>query len=409
MNKLPLLRNKSIVMLMLLMVIFFTGCVRTVTYEIAIDRYRTASLTNAEADSILADGSEVLQTNDGEGDTTCKVSLVRSGDVSVFTTGDGSVDSSGEFSTILALPGYVAVVNQINWCGALIPNVIGCAPVPGNSMAVVRYTSSMEGILWAHEFGHTKGLGHRNNDPNAVMNGIIGITRERVTGDECDAFRMDGAAAVASTGYPAMAVEDYVRQVFIRGVPYEETSSSFSSADVPVLLAMLNDAAEEEHWANIVVVLNIIGGDEVVEPLIEFIEAGSGGELSYPHYIAKTSALMSMGYLINRTGNEEALNYLVASANPEVWEDRDTADVGPFQPSVEESNRDLSKHAILGLALSGTSESAEALRTFERGQGTGDDSEFQAAVDPLLADALDANLDIQANGLVDYYRDSELQ
>ncbi len=405
MKKINLTRNKNIVIVVLFLVLFMAGCTPTVTHELAIDRYTTSSLTNAQADAILADATTVLNTNDGDGDVACKVALVRDGDVSVFSTGDGSIDSSTEFSTILALPGYVAVVNQINWCGALIPNVIGCAPVPGASMAVVRFTSSQEGILWAHEFGHTKGLGHRNDDPNAVMNGTINSSRLRITSDECSAFRMEEESASSSTA-GAMAIEEYVRQVFIKGVPYEETITSYDASDVPTLLTMLNDPAEEPHWANIVVVLNIIGGEEVVDPLIAFIEADSGAELSYDHYVAKTSALMSLGYLVNRTGSEQALTYLIESANPIVWEERETADVGPFQATVTETNQDLSKHAILGLALSGTPDSAQALRSFQAGEGTGEESEFQAAVDDIIAEALEANNEIQEGGLIEYYSDN---
>ena len=114
---------------------------------------------------------------------------MRDGDVTVFTEGDGSIDSAAEFNALTALPGHIKVVNQINWCGALIPNVIGCAPVPGNSLAVVRFTPSLEGILWAHEYGHNKGRSHRNDDANAVMNGTIGATRLKVDAPECTAFR----------------------------------------------------------------------------------------------------------------------------------------------------------------------------------------------------------------------------
>ena len=67
--------------------------------------------------------------------------------------------------------------------------MIGCAPVPGNSLSVVRFTPSLEGILWAHEYGHNKWLNHRNDDPNAVMNGTIGSTRLRVNAPECTSYQ----------------------------------------------------------------------------------------------------------------------------------------------------------------------------------------------------------------------------
>ncbi len=145
-------------------------------------------VSNQRATQILKDGTEVLQTNDGPGDVSCKVKFQRDGAVVTFTFGDGEIDSGAEFNTVLALPGYVKVVREINWCGGLVPNVIGCAPVPGDSLVVVRFTPSLEGILWDHEYGHNKGLSHRN-DPNAVMNPAIGPTHRRVTSTECTAFR----------------------------------------------------------------------------------------------------------------------------------------------------------------------------------------------------------------------------
>ena len=146
------------------------------------------SLSNTRAAAILSDMTTVLQVNDGAGDVAWNVrNFARDGNVTTFTAGDGSIDSSAEFSTVNGLPGHVKVVNQINWCGFLAPNIIGCAPVPGNSLAVVRITQSLEGILWLHEYGHNKGLSHRN-DPNAVMNPTIGPTRRRVNATECAAY-----------------------------------------------------------------------------------------------------------------------------------------------------------------------------------------------------------------------------
>ena len=160
---------------------------RLATRSLVVNRFRSASLSNSAADRIFRDGSRVLQTNDGSGDVSCNLTLRRSGNVRSFNTGDGSIDSRSEFNAVLRVSGFVKVVNRINWCGGFSPNIIGCAPVPGSDMVVVRFNSGLEGILWAHEYGHTRGLRHRNSS-TAVMNGTIGNSRRRVNSSECSRF-----------------------------------------------------------------------------------------------------------------------------------------------------------------------------------------------------------------------------
>ena len=152
-----------------------------------VRRFTTAVLNNADADRILTDATRVLARNDGTGDVACPVRLFRQGNVSAFNNGNGMINSNADFNTINGLAGRVKVVNQINWCGGLIPNVIGCAPVPGNSQVVVRFTANQEGILWAHEYGHTRNLGHVTG-ATSIMNGTIGTTHTRVTQNECNSM-----------------------------------------------------------------------------------------------------------------------------------------------------------------------------------------------------------------------------
>jgi PBS lyase HEAT-like repeat-containing protein len=384
-------------------------------HRLQVRRFTTAALTNANADSILADATTVLKTDEGAGDVACSVTLARAGSVATFTQGDGSIDSGAEFSSLIALPGHVKVVNAINFCGTLLPNVIGCAPVPGNSLAIVRFTAGMEGILWLHEFGHNKGLSHRN-DANAVMNGTIGPTRRRVTSAECGAYGTLGQPAIAPAAAAApaeaadvsppdvrsMDIKEFVRQTFIHGVPYEE-ASRYPPDVVPTLLEMLKDRAEEPHWPNIVVVLGMIGDERALDPLIAFIEQG-GGTLSAAHYRAKTSAIMSLGYLINKTGNRKALDYLARGLVPEAWAARAAASRAPYQATTIERNRDFAKHAILGLALSGHPEAAQALRSLQQPAVNESQRRFRAQVSDLVAQALKEHQQISSRGLADYYR-----
>jgi len=158
-----------------------------VTHQLQVSQHTSLNLTDAGTDTILIDATTVAQANDGPGDVACGVSVARNGGLTTFAA-FGIINSSGDLNAVLALPGNIKVVNQINWCGGFSPNIIGCAPIPGTSLAVVRFTASQEGILWLHEFGHNQGLNHRN-DPNAVMNPVIAPTRRFVDSTECNAYR----------------------------------------------------------------------------------------------------------------------------------------------------------------------------------------------------------------------------
>jgi hypothetical protein len=253
------------------------------------------------------------------------------------------------------------------------------------------------------------------------MNAILAATNRQVSQPDCDTFRTPSAAnllaqtVVAQTVrvQPAMAqhsepglmdIRDFVRQVFIHGVPYEE-ASRYDSSVVPTLLEMLNNPAEKAHWPNIVVVLGMIGDERAVDPLISFIEADYSGDLSTELYRAKTAALMALGYIINKTGNRKALSYLMSSLHPETWGARDVVGIAPFQGDTAERNTDFSKHAILGLALSGHPEAAQALRSLQQPAPTEAQRAFQAEAGDLVSEALEEHAKIAREGLASYYRE----
>ncbi len=162
--------------------------VATVTHLLQARHYTTAPLTDAEADAILADATLVLQAADEPGDVACDVEMVRNGPVTAFTEGNGEINTQADFSFINSLAGNIKVVNVITWCGSVNPSIIGCASQPGSSFVVERYTANQEGILWAHEFGHNKGLPHRSGT-NLLMNASIGPTNKVINSTECNAYR----------------------------------------------------------------------------------------------------------------------------------------------------------------------------------------------------------------------------
>lgn len=199
-------------------------------------------------------------------------------------------------------------------------------------------------------------------------------------------------------------IVEFVRQTFIHGVPYEQ-ASKYDASVVPMLLRMLSDPKEESHWPNIVVTLGIIGEEKSSQSLINFLTVGEG-RLSHSQYIAKSSVLMALGYLINKTGSERSLAYLKESLDPDVWARRNVRWVSPYHTTRAERDLQLSTMAVMGLALSGHSSARGWLLDLQKPATSEVAKKFRAAVADVVALALRDHEIIAKEGLLSYYRKS---
>lgn len=381
----------------------------------------SVNLTERDADLILGEMSYVLRGFDGSDDIECNIAFCRDGTIEEYAIDDSIIDKEAELLAVAAIPQDIKVARNINFCSGEFQSFAGCAV--GDTF-IVRdpgiIITSDDGINWAHEYGHVRGLGHRKDpDPNAVMvEGTTPISR-RVNPTECTAFRsgpssaavgvsMPGpaSAAAAATNLPAPLadIKDFVRQFFIHGVPYE-TSMRYGLQAVPTLLDMLADPHEEQAWRNIVIVLGMLGDERALTPLITLIEQNPEGELDYLQYDAKTNAIFGLGYLVNKSGNQKALSYLQEGLNPSAWTARGITWTSPEHETAAERNRDLSRVAIIGLGLSGDPSAAEALRALLTAAPTPTGSGFRQQMSGVIWEALRANRRIAEEGLARYYQE----
>lgn len=200
--------------------------------------------------------------------------------------------------------------------------------------------------------------------------------------------------------YPS-DVREFVKLNFIHGVPYK-VASEFGPAAIPVLLGILDEPNDDALWPNAVTTLGMIGDPQAIGPLIAFIESGEGS-LSSSRYSAKTNAIMALGYIANRSGDQKALTYLKKSTDPEAWLHQ-VAWTSPYAPTKEASALQLAEVAILGLALSGRPLANEVLRDLQA-QGTAPGATSnQRRLGKLAGEALDEYALIAKEGLVEYYR-----
>ena len=191
----------------------------------------------------------------------------------------------------------------------------------------------------------------------------------------------------------------FIHKGFVHGVRYSESSKYRTDDDVDLLACMLRDKQEEFYYRNIVVVLGIGRNPRATQHFISFIESGDG-VLTRNSYAARSTALMSLGYLA--TVDPRAMSYLKASAEPEKWTSRDIKWSAPGQSDTEEAlaqrNDDLARHAILGLGLSGDPSAAIFLSQLSKKEILQTKADFRN----VIAQALQTNDEVQKVGIAAY-------
>jgi hypothetical protein len=252
---------------------------------------------------------------------------------------------------------------------------------PTVNLAVVRFTANQEGILWVHEYGHNAGNPHRTDDTRAIMFPSIGADHNVVNGTESGRY-LAGPLAITSdvmpmaTGccqgdamQPPQDVREFVSQHWYEGVPYD-TASQYTEEDAKRLLLWLVNQPEkhEEFLPEIVTTLCFIGSEVAVEPLIDFVESPRAGRAVFN---AKNAALIHLGDLINKSGNQMALDFLTrvatqmetarALAEPQASVEAAEAVGGVVAPTVEALEAELAVSATFGLSLAGTPEAEKII------------------------------------------------
>ncbi len=202
-------------------------------------------------------------------------------------------------------------------------------------------------------------------------------------------------------------VKGFVQSVYIEGVPYERASKLDPGVALPVLEQILADSTQQDHWANAAVTIGMIGDERSADLLINFItRTESGRKLSRAQTVAKTSAVMSLGYVVNKTGSRQALDFLKAGTDPRAWDRRQLRWVGDYQRNAIERNQQLAAMSVLGLGLSANAEATQFLRQLQAVPVTPRSRALKQSlpgVDGLVDDALKASSEISNEGLDRYY------
>jgi hypothetical protein len=193
-----------------------TATAQNSTYSLSVSRHRDVPpLSDGDVKRILADASRMLKKDsrrNDDVDVACNVTFTLKGSVGTFASPDTPVvdrDNIAAFhrvdSNVAGVDFRVKLVKQINFCRPDLPTepFAGCSfsEPDFRSMILVhpKLHTDLQGrkypdhLLWAHEFGHLTGLGHRDDDPLALMTRCplntqffnVPDARVRVNSQEC--------------------------------------------------------------------------------------------------------------------------------------------------------------------------------------------------------------------------------
>lgn len=205
----------------------------------------------------------------------------------------------------------------------------------------------------------------------------------------------------------AEQVQAFVRQVYIEGVPFEQASRLDPAVALPVLQQVLADRSQQEYWANAAVIAGMIGADRSADILIEFVTRPEPSRnLPRAQVVAKTSAVMALGYVVNKSRNRKALDFLSAGVDPAAWNNRNVKWTGAHLRTATERNQQLATMAVLGLGVSGTPEAARVLRMLTAPPASPRIRALKSrlpGVETVADEALKANAQIASEGIDRYY------
>jgi hypothetical protein len=177
------------------------------TYSVSISSHTgVPALTEDDVKQILADAAKMLQKPPGHPDTdedaACNVAFTLKGPVRTFASPSepvlfdkSDIDAVQAVDADVDADFHIKIVEKILFCRDTPGEFHGCGyPPQYRSITVIhpqRHAANFPAhVLWAHEFGHLTGLGHRKDTDALMKCGGVTDTSVRLKRDECRCLLM---------------------------------------------------------------------------------------------------------------------------------------------------------------------------------------------------------------------------
>jgi len=301
----------------------------------------------------------------------------------------------------------VRIVQAISWCGFEADNIIGCASIPGDVLAVRRFAASLDGQLWAHEFGHNRGRDHVN-EPRQIMYPAILPEAPQTTGGDCAAYLAPApAAAAAAQHFPsALQVQAeplptellaFVRRIHPHGFPLS-AARRFTPEQAASVWPLLRDPASDFAWSNIVLLAGAAGGAGVSRERNVFLNGPDWNPGNPAASTARAQVPIALGYLSNRRDDRAALDFLLARSWPGAWAAfAARARTPEAQLGLE---RQMATQTLIGLSLSARPQAIARLEEMQATLRRTDRSALQSLGAAREPDTLAHDSDMLVHALV---------
>jgi len=355
-------------------------------FMLRVARHSDQPLLDEDVDEVFAEASRLLQTVQTEcPDVATDVTFLRSDTVETFDVGEAVITTErypNGLDAVFDLPQDIKVVHAlVGVCGvdepADVATILGCATF-GGSVVIV---ASAPPDVWAHEWGHVLGLGHRDDCRRNMMHSYE-IDTNAVNQQERRAFLTPAPRAKAlkitapersapcterlrrSKDEPADTwVDRVVRRRYLAGIPHELTGDCDTEALVRLRDWRTGDTPEHS-LRNVIRLLGLAGDADACDLLIAQVLERTG-ELSSDQFNAVAEAFLALGRLVEHDSGDSALRFLIEGTDPRRWE-QCGVEWSFATYSGERLHRLLARLSILALGLSDSETALDHLRALRQ-------------------------------------------